>query len=144
MTPPDGYSHFTDVRVRFAETDAQGVVYHSNFLIYCEVARIEYFRALSRGRQNRESGRDWDVLIAHAECDYRSSARFDDPLRIWTRVAAVGRTSFTFTYEIVHHEGRLVCQAKTVQVAIDRAEKKPRALPPEWLAELKAFDPSLR
>jgi acyl-CoA thioester hydrolase len=144
VTAPAGYVHYSDVRVRFAETDAQGVVYHSNFLIYCEVARVEYFRALSRGRASAWEGRGFEVLIAHAECDYRSSARFDDELRIWTRIAAVGRSSFTFTFQIVRADGRLICEAKTVQVAIAKATGTPTPLPAEWVAELQEFEPALR
>jgi len=144
VNPPDGYAHYSDVRVRFAETDAQGVVYHSNFLVYCEVARVEYFRALAGGGRDPWDARDFQALIAHAECDYRSPARFDDVLRVWTRVAAVGRSSFTFTFRIVQRDdGRLVCDAKTVQVAIGRETQKPAPLPAEWIAALKAFEPSL-
>jgi acyl-CoA thioester hydrolase len=140
-TPPEGFRHYTDVRVRFSETDALGVVYHSNYLVYCEVARIEYFRALSDERASvwRE-GRGYDALIAHASLDYRSSARFDERLRVWLRISKLGRTSYTFEYKLVRDDGTLICDARTVTVAIDRATRKPRPLPEAFVAQVRKFE----
>jgi acyl-CoA thioester hydrolase len=125
---PDGYRYHADVRVRFAETDAQGVVYHSNFLIYCEVARVEFGRKLHEGRPG-PGQRGYDFVLAHAECDYRAAARFDDRLRVWLRCAAVGTSSITYQYRIVRWDGTLVCDAKTVQVAVDPETRRPVPLP---------------
>ncbi len=144
MNAPEHFSRFVDLRVRFAETDAQGVVYHSNFLVYCEVARVEYFRALGGGLAALFDTARYEVLIAHAECNYRSSARFDDPLRVWTRMAALGRSSFTFEFKIVHTgDGRLICDAKTIQVAIDSQLRKSTALPRDFIDRVRAFDPAV-
>jgi acyl-CoA thioester hydrolase len=135
---PEGFRHFVDVRVRFAETDAQGVVYHSNFLIYCEVARAEFFRGLTEGEHFwRRRDRSWDTVIAHAECDYRAPAHFDDQLRVWTRIARVGSSSFTFEYKIVRADGVLVCDARTVQVAVDQGTRQPAPLPEAFVAALR-------
>jgi len=127
---PPGFHQYSDLRVRFAETDAQGVVYHANFLIYCEVARVELGRRLhTEGEARRVRG--YDFVLAHAECDYRATAGFDDPLRVWLRCARVGRSSITYEYRIVKHDGTLVCEARTVQVAVDPETRRPKALPPE-------------
>ncbi len=131
---PEGFHHHSDVRVRFAETDAQGVVYHSNFLIYCEVARVEF------GRKTHAPGpaqRGYDFVLAHASCDYRSAARFDDRLRIWLRCASIGTSSITYEYKIIRWDGTLVCDAKTVQVAVDPTTRRPTPLPPEVIARLQ-------
>jgi acyl-CoA thioester hydrolase len=141
--PPEGFRHFADLRVRYAETDAQGIVYHSNYLIYCEVGRMEYFRTLRGGGDEPQFRRDkgYDMVLAHAECDYRSSAQFDDPLRVWVRAARLGRSSVTFEYKIVHRTAaRLVCEAKTVQVAIRLEPRGPTPLPPGFVARLEAFE----
>jgi acyl-CoA thioester hydrolase len=136
----DGFRHFTELRVRFAETDAQGVVYHSNYLVYCEVARTEYFRQLRSSEDRPEELLRYESLLARAECDYRSPARFDDVLRVWTRVERIGRTSFTFGYRVVHESGRLVCEAKTVQVLLDRATGRPTPLPAAFIERVRQFD----
>jgi acyl-CoA thioester hydrolase len=146
MKAPDGFRHFVDVRVRYAETDAQGIVYHANYLIYCEVGRAEYFRALHQRRENETPWRSvpgYDVVLAHAECDYRASARFDDRLRVWTRAATVGRSSLTFEFKIVKHDdgdGLLVCDARTVQVSIRTEPRGPAPWPPEFAARIERFE----
>jgi acyl-CoA thioester hydrolase len=154
MEQPEGFRHFVDVRVRFAETDAQGVVYHSNFLIYCEVGRAEYFRGLKLTHADpnqhfwRRKDREWDTVIAHAECDYRAPARFDDVLRVWTRIGHVGKSSYAFEYKIVRVEPRsgrtvdgvVVCDAKTVQVAVHKETRAPYPLPEAFVAALRAYE----
>jgi acyl-CoA thioester hydrolase len=135
-----------DLRVRFAETDAQGVVYHSNFLIYCEVARAEYFRGLKLQHADpqehfwRRKDSTWDTVIAHAECDYRAPARFDDQLRIWIRIARIGTSSYTFEYRIVRADEVVVCDAKTTQVAVHKETRQPHPLPEGFVAALRAFE----
>jgi acyl-CoA thioester hydrolase len=135
---PEGYRHYSDVRVRFAETDAQGVVYHANFLIYCEVARIDYGRAMRQGAPREP--RNWAYVLAHTECDYRASARFDDLLRVFVRCTRVGTSSIAYEYKIVKHDGTLVCDAKTVQVAVHPQTRKPVPLPPEVGERIRAFE----
>jgi acyl-CoA thioester hydrolase len=136
---PEGYVHFTDVRVRFAETDAQAVVYHANFLVYCEQARIEYWRAMYGGDTWRDD-RTFDFVLAHVECDYRAPARFDDRLRIFARVARVGRSSLEFHYRVAKWDGTVVCNARTVQVSIDPVARTPIALPVELVDRIKLFE----
>jgi acyl-CoA thioester hydrolase len=154
MEQPEGFRHFVEVRVRFAETDAQGVVYHSNFLIYCEVGRAEYFRGLKLANNAerseasigtnqhfwRRKDREWDTVIAHAECDYRAPARFDDVLRVWTRIGHVGKSSYAFEYKIMRADGVVVCDAKTVQVAVHKETRAPHPLPEAFVAALRAYE----
>jgi acyl-CoA thioester hydrolase len=125
--------------VRYVETDAQAIVYHSNYLVYCDAARVEWFRALAGGGKPWRDERDYDVVLAHASLDFKSSARFDDPLTIWMRLAAVGTSSFTFAYRI-ERETTLLCEAKTVHVAVDRASRQKRALPDVFKQRIVAFD----
>jgi acyl-CoA thioester hydrolase len=127
---PDDFYFRHDVRVRYAETDAQAVVYHANFLVYCDVARVEWFRVDGgdRGRLMSEGG--FDIVLVHAGCDFRSSARFDDQLAVWIRLAHVGQSSFGFAYRIERGEA-LVCTAKTVHVTIDRKTRQKIAIPDE-------------
>lgn len=131
-----------DLRVRFVETDAQGIVYHSNYLVYCDTARVEWFRAFSRGGKPWRDDRDYDVVLAHASLDWKASAKFDDPLTVWMRLDRIGSSSFTFLYRI-EREGALLCEAKTVHVAIDRAHRKKKPLPDAFKERLRAFQETL-
>jgi len=117
--------------VRYAETDAEGVVYYANHFIYMEVGRVNFLRALGldRSHWDREG---WGLVIIEAFCRYRSPARFDDLLAVRTWLEEVHRTSFVLGYDIVHkEEGRLVAEGRTVQVFVDLHTMRPVRLPPE-------------
>ena len=88
MTLVDGARFSTDVTVRFAETDAQGVVHNANYLIWFEVARVAYLAEYAGGYSSiREQGIESFVLESHIR--YRQPAHFDDRLRVHTRVGEV-------------------------------------------------------
>jgi acyl-CoA thioester hydrolase len=90
----------TRFRVRYAETDAMGVVYYSNYLVWMEVGRVELCRAL--GFEYREMERQDGILLAVAEanCRYLSPARFDDPVIVRTWIEKANRRMAMFSYEI--------------------------------------------
>ncbi|MCI2430703.1 acyl-CoA thioesterase [Candidatus Acetothermia bacterium] len=138
-------SFCTEVRTRFAEIDLQGVVHHSYYLIYCEVARVEYFKALGFDfRQARRNG-DFDIVVAEAHCKYIAPARFDEMLTIYTWVSRVRHTSFTLDYYICRNEDDLwLAQAQTTLVAIDPQMKKARSLPEEMRRALKKASDSAK
>jgi acyl-CoA thioester hydrolase len=131
--------------VRYVETDAQTIVYHANYLVYCDAARVEWFRALAGGGTpwpRNSDERDYDVVLAHASLDWKSPAKFDDPLTVWMRLDNIGTSSFTFVYRI-ERQGTLLCEAKTVHVAIDRAARTKRALPDSFKERLRCFAEAL-
>ncbi|MCX8103284.1 MAG: acyl-CoA thioesterase [Candidatus Bipolaricaulota bacterium] len=118
----------TRLRARFAETDLQGVVHHSVYLIYFEQARVEYFKSLGFDfRQSRQNG-DFDIIIAEAHCKYLAPAEFDDELEILVWTSHVRRASFTIDYCIRRGE-TLIAYGQTVQAAIDPRTGRPRSLP---------------
>ncbi len=127
---PDDFYFRHDLRVRYPETDAQAVVYHANFLVYCDVARVEWFRVGGRERDEWLHEAGFDIVLVHAGCDFRSSARFDDPLTVWVRLAHVGQSSFGFAYHIERGD-TLICTAKTVHVTIDRKTRQKIPIPDE-------------
>jgi len=126
------------VRVRYAETDAEGVVYYANHFVYMEVGRVNYFRSLGFDPAALDrSGRG--IVILEARCRYHSPARFDDPLLIRAWVDQVRRSSFEFGYEIWHEaEERLVAEARTVQVIVDLASMRPIRIPQEMREAMTA------
>ncbi len=90
----------TRIRVRYAETDAMGVVYYSNYLVWMEVGRVELCRAL--GFEYREMERQDGIVLAvvEANCRYLSPARFDDQVIVRTWIEKANRRMAMFSYEI--------------------------------------------
>jgi len=120
--------HHTEVRVRYAETDAQGVVYHANYLVYFEVARSAFTR--SRGlsyQQMEESG--WYLMVVEASLRFKAPARYDDRLVVGTRVAKMRGKLLGFDYEIRQADsGLLLVTGETLHICLG-ADQRPRELP---------------
>ncbi len=95
----EGFSFSTDVRVRFAETDAQGIAHNSNYFIWFEVARVAYLEEYAGGYQRlRDLGLEAVVLETHVR--YLEPARFDDRLTVHARCLDVRGARFRYEYEI--------------------------------------------
>jgi acyl-CoA thioester hydrolase len=122
----------TLIRVRYAETDQMGLVYYANYYIYFEVGRVEYMRQRGVNYREMESQDDSFIVVAESRCRYRRPARYDDLLRIRTRVLAAKRRTIHFGYEIVHDEtGELLATGETIHVVCDR-NGRPKALPEKY------------
>jgi acyl-CoA thioester hydrolase len=116
------------VRVRYAETDAQGVVHHANYLVYMEQARTEFTR--SRGLPYRElEARGVNLLVSTASIRFRGAAVFDDVLTVRLRISLVRSRTISFEYRIVHADtGRLLITGETTHVFVD-ARMRPMTAP---------------
>ena len=136
----EAFRFSTEVRVRLPETDAMGIVFHGNFFTYLEVGRVDYLRNLGLGERNRPI-RDFDNVVARAALDFRSPARFDDPLVVRARIAEIGKTSFRFEFLITHkQEARVVAEGESVHVAVDSRTFKPIPVPESFRKVVKAFE----
>lgn len=114
-------SHST-VRVRYAETDRMGVVYHANYLVWFEVGRTEWLR--QTGWSYREMEADgFSLVVIEAHCEYRQPARYDDELDIRTRATLLSPVRVRFDYEIVLGENVVAAAGHTVHAALDPAGK---------------------
>ena len=121
----------TDVLVRFAETDAQGVAHHAAYLVWFEVTRIEYLRRFRGGYAGlREEGIDALTLEAHAR--YLDAARFDDRLTIRARCGEVRGARFRFDY-VVERNGERVAEGWTTHACVSVGDHLPTRVP-AWLA----------
>jgi len=131
----------THVRVRYADTDAMGVVYYANYLAYFEVGRVEYLRqARADYRAIEESG--YVAAVTRAECRYLAPARFDDLLTICTRAAKLGRASMTFEYQIRRDSDAIfVAEGFTEHACVDRQTLRPVRLPVTVRQAIEAFQP---
>ena len=123
----DGFRFSTDVTVRFAETDAQGVAHNANYLVWFEVARVAYLAEYAGGYSAiREQGLESFVLETHIR--YRQPARFDDRLRIHTRVGELRGARFRFDYEITR-DGEAIDDGWTSHACVDAKTLRPIRIP---------------
>ena len=123
------------VRVRYAETDQMGVVYYANYLVWMEVARVDYCKSVgfSYGEMEREDG--IFLAVAEAHCRYLYPARFDQDVTIETTLADAHPRMVSFAYEIRLTEGgRKLATGETKQVFVGRA-LKPVRLPETYRAK---------
>jgi acyl-CoA thioester hydrolase len=124
-------THATELRVRYAETDRMGIVYYANYLVWCEVGRVEFMRALGGSYAELEA-KGYGLAVAEATVRYLAPARFDDPVRVETTLTSVRSRAVTFDYVISHAEtGTRFASAYTALVSID-SSGRPTALPPEF------------
>ncbi|HEX9485354.1 MAG TPA: thioesterase family protein [Gemmatimonadaceae bacterium] len=124
-------SHITEIRVRYAETDRMGVVYYANYLVWCEVGRVEFLRACGANYADLEAG-GLGLAVAEATVRYLAPARFDDRVRIETILTGVRSRAITFDYVLTHAEsGTRLATAYTALVSID-ATGRPVAMPAEF------------
>jgi acyl-CoA thioester hydrolase len=127
----------TRVRVRYAETDQMGVVYHSNHLIWFEVGRVELLRQLgfSYRDMEREDGRF--IAVAEAKCRYRAPVYYDEEVVIRTRLKHVRESVVVFSYELVRaNGGALLAEGETTHIVTD-ANMKIAALPEKYLTAFR-------
>ena len=122
--------HVSELRARYSETDQMGVVYHAEYLVWCEVGRTDFIRA--HGLPYSELERRGTVLaVAEATIRYHAPARYDDLIRIETRLSEVRSRAITFDYLIRNGQtGARLVTARTLLVSLDPSGK-PAPLPPD-------------
>lgn len=108
----DHFSTISEIRVRYAETDQMGVAYHAHYLVWCEVGRTDYIRALGVTYAALEKNDGLRLAVAQATVRYHAPARYDDAVSIATRIEAVQSRALTFAYELTRTEA-----GKTIRVA---------------------------
>jgi len=129
----EGYTFSTSVRVRFADTDAQGVAHNASYLVWFEVGRVEYLREYAGGYQAlRDLG--FEALVLESFCRYRVPARFDDLLHVHARCVDLRGARFRYEYSIVHDDGTLMADGWTSHACVDAETFKPTRVP-GWLAD---------
>jgi len=134
------FRYHYDIRVRFADTDLQAIVFNANYLAYYDVAWTEYFRAV---------GFEWkdllalgvDTVLARTTMEFRSPARFDEILEVHTRVSRIGNTSLTFEFEIYPQgEDRLINSANSLYVCVDPKTLKSTPVPELLRTRIDTFE----
>jgi len=128
--------HETRVRVRYAETDQMGVVYYANYLIWMEVARVEYCKSVGFSYQEMEREDGIFLAVSEAHCRYLYPARFDQEVTIATSLTEAHPRMVTFSYEMRLAEDDVkLATAHTKHVFVGR-DLKPVRLPEKYRAKL--------
>ena len=128
----EAFTFSVPIRVRFADTDAQGIAHNSAYLVWFEVARVEYLRTFAGGYQAlRDLG--VEALTLEAFCRYRRPVRFDDELVIHARCIAPRGARFRYEYAIARGE-EIVADGHTEHACVDAVTLRPTRVP-AWLAD---------
>lgn len=128
-------SHLSYVKVRYAETDQMGVVYHGNYAQYLEIARIDWLDAL--GISYRKMEEEGVMLpVYELKLRFKRSAKFDDRLEIETRLKEKPGVRIAFEYSIRNQDGELLTEAETTLIFMDIEKNKPMKCPQYILEKL--------
>ena len=120
----------SELRVRYAETDQMGVVYHANYLVWCEIGRTDFIRALGKSYATLEA-EGLQLAVSDATLRYLSSARYDDSVIVRTRLTSVRSRALTFSYRILKAASNVtLVDASTTLVSLSGAGRM-ATLPPD-------------
>jgi acyl-CoA thioester hydrolase len=128
----DGYRFSHDVRVRFAETDAQGIAHHAEYVVWLEEARIAYLDAFTAGYKAIQA-EGIEALTTAVQIDYRLAAGFHDVLTIWTRCAEVKGARFRYEYVVCRGDAT-IATGETKHATVDSTTHRPTRVP-AWFTE---------
>ena len=126
------------LRVRYAETDQMGVVYHSNHFIWFEVGRVELLRQLGFSYRDMERDDNCHIAVVDARCRYRAPAVYDEELIVRTHIKHVRESVVHFGYELRREaDGTLLAEGETMHIVIN-SDKKVTTFPEKYLVALRA------
>jgi acyl-CoA thioester hydrolase len=128
--------HETEVRVRYAETDQMGVVYHANYLIWFEIGRSEFCRARGFSYRDMEEKDNALLVVAESYCRYKSPAYYEDVLTVRTNIGEVRSRSIRFVYEIFRaSDNTLLADGETLHLVTDENKKMPQGYKEKLLGD---------
>jgi acyl-CoA thioester hydrolase len=124
----------TRLRVRYAETDQMGVVYHSNHFIWFEIGRVELMRQLGFNYKDMERDDDCFIAVVDARCRYKAPAHYDDEIVVRTYLKNMREKMIHFGYELVREKtGELLAEGETTHI-VANAQMQPRSLPQKYMS----------
>ncbi|HKP17103.1 MAG TPA: thioesterase family protein [Gaiellaceae bacterium] len=130
--PIEGFHFSTEIAVRFAETDAQGVAHNATYLVWFEVARIEYLARFREGYKSLQAD-GYEALTTESHVRYLKPVFFDDRVRVHARCLDVRGARFRYEY-VLDRAGEVVADGWTQHAVVDRVTFRPTRFP-AWLAE---------
>ncbi len=134
------YKFYTPVRVRYADTDAQGHVFFSNYLVYFDQGLTDYLKAVDYSYDKLlQDGIDF--FYVDAQCSYKGSARFDEVLNVHARITHIGNTSFTFRFSIYKAETEeFIASGRITAVAVSTETRRPVPVPEGLRRAVEAYE----
>lgn len=131
-----GQETVSEIRVRYAETDQMGVVYHANYLVWCEIGRTDFIRRCGMSYADMERA-GTKLAVTEATLRLHASARYDDEVRVTTRVAALRSRAVEFAYDIARaDDGTRIATATTTLISL-APDGRPTTLPADIRALLE-------
>ncbi len=124
------------ISVYYEDTDAGGVVYHSNYLKFFERARTEWLKSIGISQTSLLKD-DIAFVVKRAELDFRIAARFEQELTVESQVIEMRKTSLTFRQRLVDSEGNCYCAADVLVVCVALSRMRPKAIPLTIAEEFK-------
>lgn len=135
---PKGVVAESRLRVRYAETDQMGVVYHANHFIWFEIGRVELMRQLGFTYRDMERDHGCFIPVVDARCRYKAPARYDDEIIVRTHLRNVRESMIHFAYQLVRaNDGAVLAEGETMHMILD-SKMKPTALPQDILKAFRA------
>jgi len=126
------------IRVRYAETDQMGVVYHANFFVWFEVGRVEFLRAMGFSYRDMEEQDQCFIAVVDARCRYKAPAHYDDEIIVRTQLKGVRESVIHFGYELMRAgDGTLLAEGETTHI-VTNAEMKITPLPEKYMKAFRA------
>ena len=129
----------TRIRVRYAETDQMGVVYHANHFVWFEIGRVELLRQLGFSYKDMEQQDHCFIAVVDARCRYKAPATYDDEITVRTWLKNIRESAIHFGYELLRADGTLLAEGETTHIVADQRMQK-TTLPGKYL---KAFRQAL-
>lgn len=133
------FKFYTELKVRYEETDAMSVVYYGKYFVFFEVARTEYLKNIGHNYSDIEKD-GFYFVVAESNCKYYSPARYDDDLKIFTKIEYMKNSSFNFLYNIIKKSENKnesdvnIAKGNTALVCVDNKDFKPCRIP-EYLRQ---------
>ena len=128
----------TRVRVRYAETDQMGVVYHSNYFIWFEIGRVEFLRQLGFSYKDMEAADGCFIAVVDARCRYKAPARYDEEIIVRTHLKNICESVIHFGYELVRSsDGVLLAEGETTHIVAD-AQMRKTLIPEKYMSAFRA------
>jgi len=135
------YKFFFPFRVRYAETDAQGIVFYAHYLTYFDTAINEYLRNLPFNYVEHVKRTGTDFHVVKAVVEFFAPSHFDDEISVHVRTGKIGRSSLTFITEIFpKNEETTLVKGEVVWVNTNQKAKKSAPLPEELVVKLRGWE----
>ena len=126
------------IRVRYAETDQMGVVYHANYVVWFEVGRVELLRSLGFRYRDMERNEDCHIAVVDVRCRYKAPAMYDDEIVVRTQLKNVRESLLHFGYEVLRDgDGTLLAEGETTHIVVNSKFEK-TVLPAKYAKVLNA------